>query len=73
MGDSDDSESISASYAVMFGSKRAAAGVGDDVEIDDLVENPFAEFALELDIDEVKAEVEYVVGTEEAKFVEPES
>ena len=57
----------------MFSSKRAAAGVGDDVEIDDLVENPFAEFALELDIDEVKAEVEYVVGTEEAEFVEPES
>ena len=73
MGDSDDSESIPASYAVMFSSKRAAAGAGDDVEIDDLVENLFAECALELDIDEVKAEVEYMVGTGEAEFVEPES
>ena len=33
----------------------------------------FAEFALELDIDEVKAEVECVVGTGEAEFVEPKS
>ena len=57
----------------MFSSKRAAVGAGDDVEIDDLVENLFAEFALELDIDEVKAEVEYMVGTGEAEFVEPES
>jgi hypothetical protein len=69
LGDSDDSESIPASYAVMFSSKRAAAGAGDDVEI----ENLFAECALELDIDEVKAEVEYMVGTGEAEFVEPES
>ena len=57
----------------MFSSKRAAVGAGDDVEIDDLVENLFAEFALELDIAEVKAEVEYMVGTGEAGFVEPES
>ena len=58
---------------MVFSSKRAAAGAGDAVEIDDLVENLFDALALELDTDEVKAEVEYVVGTGEAEFVEPES
>ena len=57
----------------MFSSKSAAARAGDAVEIDDLVENLFDALALELDTDEVKAEVEYVVGTGEAEFVEPES
>ena len=58
---------------MVFSSKRAAAGARDAVEIDDLVENLFDALALELDTDEVKAEVEYVVGTGEAEFVEPES
>ena len=71
LGESDDSESIPASYAVMFSSERAASGAEDDVEIDDLLENLFAELALELDIEEVKAEGEFVVGTGEAEFVGP--
>ena len=69
LGESDDSEAIPASYAVMFSSERAASGAEGDVEIDDLLEKLFAELALELDIEEVKAEGEFVVGTGEAEFV----
>ena len=53
----------------MFSSERAASGAEGDVEIDDLLEKLFAELALELDIEEVKAEGEFVVGTGEAEFV----
>lgn len=72
IGESDDSESIPASYAVMFSSDRVASGAEDDIEIDDLLENVFAGFDLELDIEEVKAENEFVVGTGEAEFVDPD-
>ena len=72
LGKSDDSEAIPASYAVMFSSERAASGAEGDVEIDDLLEKLFAELALELDIEEVKAEGEFVVGTGEAEFVDPD-
>ena len=72
LGESDDSEAIPASYAVMFSSERAASSAEDDVEIDDLLEDLFAGLALELDIEEVKAEGEFVVGTGTAEFVDPD-
>ena len=72
IGKSDDSESIPASYAVMFSSERAAAGAEDDIEIDDLIEGFFAEFALELDIDDVMAEGDFVVGDGTAEFIDPD-
>ena len=72
LGESDDSEAIPASYAVMFSSERAASGAESDVEIDDLLETMFAGAALDLDIGEVKAEGEFVVGTGEAEFVDPD-
>ncbi len=72
LGKSDDSEAVPASYAVMFSSERAASGAEGNVEIDDLLEKLFAELALELDIEEVKAEGEFVVGTGQAEFVDPD-
>jgi hypothetical protein len=73
LGVSDDSDSIPASYAVMFSSERAAAASEDDVEVDSFLEEIFASFDLELDIGEVKAEGEFVVGEGTAEFVEPGS
>ena len=72
IGKSDDSESIPASYAVMFSSERAAAGAEDDIEIDDLVESFFAEFAFELDIEDVMADGDFVVGDGTAEFIDPD-
>ncbi len=71
LGESDDSESIPASYAVMFSSERAAESAEDDIAIDDLLEGMFAGFALNLDIEEVGAEEEFVVGNGTAEFVDP--
>ena len=73
LGESDDSDSIPASYAVMFSSERAAAASEDDVEVDSVLEEIFASIGLELDIGEVKAEGEFVVGEGTAEFVEPGS
>ncbi len=70
--ESDDSESIPASYAVMFSSERAAIAAEGDIEIDDLLEEWFAGFDLDLDIGEVKAHGEFVVGDGVAEFVEPD-
>lgn len=72
LGESDDSESIPASYAVMFNSERAAAGAENDVEIDDLLKEIFGGFTLDLDIDEVEADDEFVIGAGEAEFVDPD-
>ena len=71
VGESDGSDSMPASYAVMFSSERAAAASEGDVEIDDFLEEMFAGFDLELDIGEVKAEGEFVVGSGTTEFVEP--
>ncbi len=71
VGESNDSDAIPASYAVMFSSERAAAAAEGDVEIDDFLEEFFAGFDLELDIGEVRAEGEFVVGSGTAEFVEP--
>jgi hypothetical protein len=57
----------------MFSSERAAAASEDDVEVDSFLEEIFASFDLELDIGEVKAEGEFVVGEGTAEFVEPGS
>lgn len=73
LGESDDSDAIPTSYAVMFSSERAAAASEGDVAIDDVVEEILAGFNLELDIGEVKSEGEFVVGSGTAEFVEPES
>ena len=73
VGESDDSDSMPVSYAVMFSSERAAAASEGDVAIDDFLEEIFADFDLELDIGEVKAEGEFVVGSGTAEFVEPDN
>lgn len=72
VGESEDSDAIPASYAVMFSSERAAAAAEGDVEIDDFLEEFFAGFDFDLDIGEVKAEGEFLVGTGTAEFVEPD-
>ena len=70
--ESDDSESIPASYAVVFSSERAATAAEGDVEIDEFVEGMFAGFDLDLDIGDVKADGEFVVGDGIAEFVHPD-
>ena len=71
LGKSNDSSEMPASYALLFSSERAATAAEGDIEIDDLLEQWFAAFDLELDIEEVAAEGEFVVGTGDAEFVEP--
>ncbi len=73
VGESDDSDSIPASYAVMFSSERAATAAEGDVAIDDLIGEMFASFDLELDIGEVKAAGDFVVGSGTAEFVDPDN
>lgn len=70
LGKSDASSEMPASYALLFSSERAATAAEGDIEIDDLLEQWFAAFDLELDIGEVKAQGEFVVGTGEAEFIE---
>ena len=69
---SDDSDSIPASYAVKFSSERAATAAEGDIAIDDLIEELFEGFALDLDIGEVKVVGEFVVGDGIAEFVDPD-
>ena len=71
-GEGDDSDSIPASYTVMFSSERAAAASEGDVAIDDLLEGLFAIFGLDLEIGEVKADGEFVVGSGTAEFLDPD-
>ena len=73
VGESDGGDSIPASYAAMFSSERAAAASEGDVAVDDWLEEMFARFDLELDVGEVKAEGEFVVGSGTAEFADPES
>lgn len=73
LGKSDDSESIPASYAVRFSSERVATGNVDNIEIDDLIQGLFAEMQLDLDIEDVQADGEFVVGEGTAEFVDPGS
>ena len=73
LGESDDSSEMPASYAVLFSSERAAAAAEGDVEIDDLLEFAFTDYSVDLDIGEVKAEGEFVVGSGTAEFVDLES
>ena len=73
LGESNDSTDMPASYALLFNSERAATAAEDDVEIDDLIEAFFDGLDLELDIGEVKAEGEFVVGSGTAEFVDPDN
>ena len=70
--ESDDGESMPASYAVMFSSERAATAAEGDVAIDDLAEVMFAGFDLDLDIGDVTADGEFVIGDGIAEFVHPD-
>ena len=71
LGKSDDSSEMPASYALLFSSERAATAAEGNIEIDDLLERWFATFDLDLDIGEVKAEGEFVAGTGDAEFDDP--
>ncbi|MDE2813111.1 MAG: hypothetical protein OXM01_08810 [Gemmatimonadota bacterium] len=71
--ESDDDGSMPASYVVMFSSERAATAAEGDVEIDEFVEGMFAGIIdLDLEIGDVKADGEFVVGDGIAEFVDPD-
>ena len=72
LGRSGDSADMPASFALLFSSERAANAAEGNIEIDDMLEEWFALFDLDLDIGELKAEGEFVVGTGTAEFVDPE-
>ncbi len=69
---SNDSADMPVSFALLFSSERAATAAEGNIEIDDHLERWFSVFDLELDIGEVKAEGEFVVGTGTAEFVDPD-
>ena len=70
---SDDSENIPGTYAVMFRNDRAAAAAAEEgLEIDKLVEDMFAIFEMDMVVDDVEAEGEFVVGDGTAEFVDPD-
>ena len=69
---SGDSADMPASFALLFNSERAATAAEGNIAIDDLLEKWFALFDLDLDIGEVKAEGEFVVGSGTAEFVDPD-
>ena len=71
IGESDDSDSIPVSYSLKFSSERAATAAEDDVEIDDFVKEFLDIRALDLDIGDVQADGEFVVGDGTAEFVDP--
>ena len=70
--ESADGDAMPASYAVMFSSERAATAAEGDVAIDDFVEERFAWVFLELEIGDVKADGEFVVGDGVAEFFDPD-
>ncbi len=72
LGQSSESTDMPASFALLFSSERAANAAEGNIEIDDMLEEWFALFDLDLDIGELKAEGEFVVGTGTAEFVDPE-
>ncbi len=67
----DDSDSIDVSFALMFGSERAAEAMEGEIGIDDYVTTLLSLLALDLDIGDVKADGEFVVGDGVAEFVDP--
>ncbi len=69
---SGDSADMPASFALLFNSERAAAAAEGNIEIDDLLERILAAFDLDLDIGELKAEGEFVVGNGTAEFIDPD-
>ncbi len=69
---SNDSADMPVSFSLLFSSERAATAAEGNIEIDDLLERWFSVFDLDLDIGEVKAEGEFVVGTGTAEFVDPD-
>ena len=71
LGKSDDSANMPASYALLFNSERAATAAEGNIEIDDRLHGGFASLDLELDIGEVKAAGEFVIGSGTAEFVDP--
>ena len=67
-----DSDSIDVSFALMFGSERAAEAMEGEIGIDDYVTTLLSVLALDLDIGNVKADGEFVVGDGVAEFVDPD-
>ena len=72
LGKSGDSADMPASFALLFNSERAATAAEGNIEIDDLLEEWFAVFDLDLDIGELKAQDEFVAGSGTAEFFDPE-
>ncbi len=72
VGKSGDSADMPTSFALLFNSERSATAAEGNIEIDDMLEEWFALFDLDLDIGELKAEGEFVVGTGTAEFVDPD-
>lgn len=68
----EDSDAIDVSFALMFGSERAAEAMEGEIGIDDYVTTLLSVLALDLDIGNVKADGEFVVGDGVAEFVDPE-
>ena len=68
----DDSDSIDVSFALMFGSERAAEAMEGEIGIDDYITTLLSVLALDLDIGNVRANGEFVVGDGIAEFVDPE-
>ena len=68
----EDSDSIDVSFALMFGSERAAEAMEGEIGIDDYITTLLSVLALDLDIGNVKADGEFVVGDGIAEFVDPE-
>ena len=68
----EDSDSIDVSFALMFGSERAAEAMEGEIGIDDYITTLLSVLALDLDIGNVKADGEFVVGDGVAEFVDPD-
>ena len=68
----EDSDAIDVSFALMFGSERAAEAMEGEIGIDDYVTTLLSVLALDLDIGNVKADGEFVVGDGVAEFVDPD-
>ena len=68
----DDSDAIDVSFALMFGSERSAESMEDDINIDDYVRTLFSVLALDLEIGNVQADGEFVVGDGNAEFADPD-
>ena len=66
----EDSDSIDVSFALMFGSERAAEAMKGEIGIDDYITTLLSVLALDLDIGNVKADGEFVVGDGVAEFVD---